>query len=137
MKKLLTIFLLSTVYCLLSTDCSAQQFTEIAVSVGLNTSGNKDGGVAWGDFNNDGCLDLIVNTSTGAETRLYLSDCNLPNPTFTDVTDSLAAGLSLNTLERSVVWADCNNDGYLDFARNKDNKIEVYLNKGPDSIPAI
>jgi len=108
-------------------------FTEVAASVGLDTA---DGGVSWGDFNNDGCLDLLVNIeSTAPYTRLYQSDCNLPNPSFTDETLSLAPGLSSSGPNgQSVVWGDLNNDGYLDFVRNADYIIEIYLNNGPGGV---
>ncbi|MGB0424824.1 MAG: FG-GAP repeat domain-containing protein, partial [Flavobacteriales bacterium] len=87
--------------------------------------------------NNDGCLDLIVNTSDGTNrTRLFQNNCNYPNPTFTDVTASLAPQLLNNTLDRSAVWGDFNNDGYVDFARNVSWKIEVYQNQGPMGSPA-
>ncbi|GAB4406551.1 MAG: hypothetical protein OHK0053_32860 [Microscillaceae bacterium] len=116
-----------------------QSFNNLAGTVGLALGGNKDGGHAWGDFNNDGCLDVLVNTNNNTgRTRLYLSNCQA-NPdliTFSDVTATYAAGLLNNTLERSAVWADYNNDGYLDFARNTSGRIEIYLNKGPNASPA-
>jgi FG-GAP-like repeat/Secretion system C-terminal sorting domain/ASPIC and UnbV len=117
----------------------AQSFSNVAGTVGLALGGNKDGGHTWGDFNNDGCLDVIVNTNNNTgRTRLYTSNCN-SNPdlvSFTDITSTHAAGLLSNTLERSVVCADYNNDGYLDFARNTSGRIEIYLNKGPSASPA-
>ena len=78
MKTIVKIIIIITLaHWHISTLIFAQQFTEIADSVGLKTPNSKDGGVSWGDFNNDGCLDLIVNTDAGVEgTRLYLSDCN-------------------------------------------------------------
>ncbi|MBX2844146.1 MAG: VCBS repeat-containing protein [Flammeovirgaceae bacterium] len=117
----------------------SQSFTNVAASVGLNMGGNKDGGHAWADFNNDGCLDVIVNTSNGTNrSRLFLSNCDSDpdNITFTDVTSTHADGLLDRTLDRSIVWGDFNNDGYLDFARNTNNRIEVYINKGPSGSPA-
>ncbi|MGF1532686.1 MAG: PKD domain-containing protein [Bernardetiaceae bacterium] len=126
-------------------DCTPSanlSFAEVANAAGANLGGGKDGGSAWADFNNDGCLDLIVNT-TGQGTRIFQSDCNLPNPQFTDVT---AARVPLNAnndrdgnnqvdilqinLERSAVWADLNNDGLPDFVRNSSTRIEIYINQG-------
>lgn len=118
---------------------AAQTFTEVASSRGVNTAGAKEGGLTWGDFNNDGCLDLLVNTTVGGTgTRLYQSNCNADPDmvSFTDVTTTLASGLDNLVLPRSVVWGDYNNDGYLDFARNTFNRIEIYLNKGPSASPA-
>ncbi len=100
------------------------------VGVGLATGGDKDGGLAWGDFDNDGCLDVAVNTNDGAlGTRLYRSDCGA-SPTFTDVTAAQAAQLGTVIGERSIVWGDLENDGDLDLVRTTTARIEVWLNAG-------
>ncbi len=104
-------------------------FSEQATSWGINLSGVKDGGNAFADYDNDGDLDLLVNTEDGvSKSRLYR---NNGNNTFTDVTLSLAPALLVNIRERSAVWGDLNNDGRLDFLRNTgtegDQRIEIYL----------
>lgn len=112
------------------------QFSEIAGSLGLAIPGAKDGGATFADFNNDGCLDILVNTSNGTQrSRLLVSDCASP-PSFTDQTATLAPYLLSHTLERSAVWGDFNNDGYLDFARNRSTHLQVYQNQGPSGNPA-
>lgn len=123
----------------ISANTYSQTFTNVAATTGLNFGGAKDGGIAWGDINNDGCLDLAINTSTnntGGRSRLFLSDCNTPNPTFTDVTATYINGFRQQRCERSVSIGDYNNDGYVDIARNTHNRFEVYLNKGPTATPA-
>ncbi|MEM7036354.1 MAG: FG-GAP-like repeat-containing protein, partial [Bacteroidota bacterium] len=134
MYRIITLFILAaSLYPGLTT---AQLFTEIATTVNLDVPGNKDGGVSWADFNNDGCPDLILNTNDNVQrSRLFMSDCNLPNPTFTDVTVTHCDGLLAQRMERSVIWADINHDGNLDFARNRSNRFEIYLNKGPTATP--
>ena len=63
------------------------------------------GAGAWGDFNNDGWLDIVVSGAVGT-TAIYR---NNGNGTFTQTT-------SLNgTSTPSVAWGDYNNDGYLDL----------------------
>lgn len=115
---------------------TAQTFTNVAASANLDLGGNKDGGHGWADFNNDGCLDVLINTNDGTlRSRLYQNNCDDP-PTFTDVTASLAPSLLDQTCERSAVWADFNNDGYIDFARNRAYRLEVYMNRGPSATPA-
>lgn len=114
-------------------------FTNVGATSNTDHGNTKDGGIAWGDFNNDGCLDLVINTSNNTaahRTRLLYSDCSLPNPTFSDVTNSHATGLNNNRCERSVSVGDYNNDGYLDMCRNTHNRVEVYINKGPTATPA-
>ena len=61
-------------------------YTESAASWGINLSGNKDGGLAFSDYDGDGDLDLLVNTNDATiKSRLYR---NNGNNTFTDVTSS-------------------------------------------------
>jgi hypothetical protein len=69
------------------------------------------GSAAWGDFNNDGQLDLVVTGTTngqpsGAITRVYLNN----NGTLTDIGAALPA-LSYS----SAAWGDFDNDGRLDL----------------------
>ena len=101
-------------------------FSEVASSWGLNLTANKDGGLAFGDYDEDGDLDVLINTNDGTQrSRLYR---NNGNSTYTDVTSSLAPALLNNTRERSAVWGDVNNDGRKDFLRNTAHAgLEVYL----------
>lgn len=118
---------------------NAQVFTNVAGVTDTNHGNRKDGGVAWADFNNDGCLDLLFNTNTNNannRSRMLFSDCSLPNPGFIDVTATNVNGLTQNVCERSVSVGDFNNDGNIDFCRNENERIEVYLNNGPSSTPA-
>jgi enediyne biosynthesis protein E4 len=67
---------------------------------------------AWGDYDNDGLLDLFVLDRNGARNRLYH---NNGNGAFTNV----ASGPELNPPSRgwsySCAWGDYDNDGYLDL----------------------
>jgi Concanavalin A-like lectin/glucanases superfamily/FG-GAP-like repeat len=67
-----------------------------------------DGAMAWGDFNNDGQLDLAIIGNTGSEyiTRIYRNDGGV----FTDIGANLP-GVCCG----SVVWGDYDNDGQLDL----------------------
>lgn len=107
---------------------SQTTFSEQAGSWGLDLSGLKDGGHSFADFDGDGDLDLLINTFTTTNSRLYE---NNGNGTFSDVTASKAPDLLLAKRERSAVWGDLNNDGRLDFIRNTSeisaNTIEIYL----------
>jgi hypothetical protein len=88
--------------------------------------------LAWGDYDNDGDLDLVVSgttntNNTGAITTLYKND---GNGGFTD------SGISLpNVYWSSIKWGDYNNDGFLDLAiagiNDSNNRITtVYKNNG-------
>jgi PKD repeat protein len=78
-------------------------FANVSSSAGL--SGLNANFLAWGDYNNDGCQDLLIQGS------LLFRNNGPPSWDFTDVTS--AAGLSGGF--NSGTWADFNNDGWLDF----------------------
>jgi len=89
-------------------------FTESAASYNLDISGNKDGGHAWADYDNDGDLDVLVLENQNGSTRSYLMRNN-GNNTFTDVRASLVTGMGNDVAERQAAWGDLNNDGRPDF----------------------
>ncbi len=84
----------------------AQTFTDI--NAGL--TGVSEGSAAWGDYDNDGDLDLVETglTEGGAViAKIYRND---DNGTFTDI------GASLTGVRRSsAAWGDYDNDGDLDL----------------------
>ena len=67
------------------------------------------GSVAWGDFDNDGDLDILLTgeSASGDISKIYR---NNGNSTFTDIN----AGLP-SIYYGSVAWGDFDNDGYLDI----------------------
>lgn len=97
------------------------QFEEVAV----NLVGVWQGSAAWGDFNNDGTLDLVIagkddidnNISKGV-TKLYR---NNGDGTFTEVQTNIAG-----VFTGSVSWGDFNSDGLLDLLVTGDRKFELF-----------
>ncbi len=61
--------------------------------------------MAWGDYDNDGWEDLLVNGRT-----LYR---NLHDGTFENVSE--ASGITQHNISHSATWGDYDNDGNLDF----------------------
>ena len=89
--------------------------------------------VAWGDYDNDGDLDILLTGTTGSVriSRIYQNSGEV-NPTFTDI----GAGLT-GVYFGSVAWGDCDNDGDLDILLTGDTGAgsisRIYRNIG---VPA-
>jgi len=82
-------------------------FTE---QTGIHLSGVRYSSVAWGDYDNDGDLDILLTGQFASST--YLGDIyrNNGNNTFTEQTGSV-----LGVYQSSVAWGDYDNDGDLDI----------------------
>lgn len=88
------------------------------------------------DYNNDGCIDILV-LRGGWEfpqpRSLLRNNCN---GTFTDVT--AGSGLEKPTSSQTAVWVDINNDGLLDlFAGNETGPSQLFLNRGDGKFEDI
>jgi hypothetical protein len=82
-------------------------FTDVTATSGIVTHGNGMG-VAAGDFNNDGCVDLYL-TYVGTN-QLYRNNCD---GTFTDV--SKASRTDTTGWSVSASWVDYDRDGWPDL----------------------
>ncbi len=99
-------------------------FTDATYQAGV--PGNSAGqGVAWGDYDNDGDLDLYVVTDNGYPNLLYR---NNGNGTFTEV--GATAGVADTGTGRGAAWADYDNDGWLDLAVLNVDRPLLYHNEG-------
>lgn len=89
---------------------------------------------SWGDYDNDGYVDLYVANSSGVLANILYS--NNRNGTFTKVTTGPLVNNSEPT--RSVDWCDFDNDGDLDlFTANEGNFSEaLYWNLGGGNFVA-
>lgn len=99
------------------------------VSVAANISDLNSGkSAAWGDYNNDGFLDLYV-VNGGAECDILYR--NEGNGTFTDITG--LASISDTSDGRGAAWADMDNDGDLDlYVTNASNQRDVLYRNNSD-----
>jgi hypothetical protein len=111
-------------------------FTDRAAQAGLS---DQLGGLnmVQTDYNNDGCLDILVlrgGWQLPVRRSLLRNNCN---GTFTDVTS--ASGLAQPaTSTQTAVWADINNDGFLDLFLGRENRpAQLFLNQGDGTFKDI
>jgi hypothetical protein len=97
-------------------------FTDVTVAAGVGDHGFGMG-TFWGDYDNDGCLDLYV-TNYGRSV-LYRNNCN---GTFNDVTSR--AGVANDRWATGATWFDYDRDGWLDLY------VCNYVDFEPTALPA-
>jgi enediyne biosynthesis protein E4 len=85
------------------------KFTDVTEASGLCSHGYGMG-IAVGDFNNDGCVDVFI-THYGAPNQLFRNNCD---GTFTDVTKQAGVAGSGNW-GASATFFDYDRDGFLDL----------------------
>ena len=89
------------------------------------------------DYDNDGCRDVLVmrgGWQLAQRRSLLRNNCD---GTFTDVT--AAAGLAKPaTASQAAVWADIDNDGYVDlFVGNESTPAQLFRNRGNGTFEDI
>jgi hypothetical protein len=115
------------------TNLHARTFTEINVNLPLAFGGD----IAWGDYDNDGDLDILIageDSPFHMITEVYRND---GNEIFTDINANLA-GVNLC----SLAWGDYDNDGDLDILMSGQIApfvviTAIYRNDGNDTFTNI
>jgi len=116
----------------------ANQFIEMD-SIGF--TGVHNGSAAWGDYDNDGDLDLILtgfDNSWNLISKLYRNDPAPAGDQFSEMTGAAFTGVFYS----SIAWGDYDNDGDLDLmltGRDKSNVnvSKLYRNEGSDQFSEI
>jgi hypothetical protein len=85
-------------------------FFECAAAAGVSIANAEGCGPAFGDYDSDGWLDLIIGGTTNTPPRLFR---NQGNGTFTEVTSQCGITASANTF--SCAFADYDKDGDMDL----------------------
>ena len=107
-------------------------FTRVEGSPVVTDAGHSIG-AAWGDYNNDGLVDIFVPNTNNEVNWLYK---NVGNGQFEKVNENV-----ISTASNSVgcSWGDYNNDGFLDlFIANSGNSANfLYANNGDGTFSSI
>lgn len=112
-------------------------FSDVTTAAGLYDEPGRSAN--WGDYDNDGDMDLFVTTGSNTiPSRLYR---NNGDSTFTEV--GAGAGVAQVNTSQDVLWADFNNDGYLDLYitnlgdSTTTNPNYLYRNKGDGTFEDV
>lgn len=108
------------------------KFEDVTVAAGLLNMNNNSQAGQWGDFNNDGLLDLFV----GEESAQQPMPCHLyrnnGNGTFTDVAQE--SGVATVGFIKGAAMGDVNNDGFIDiYVSDLNGPNRLYMSHGPDA----
>ncbi|MDG5491716.1 FG-GAP-like repeat-containing protein [Psychroserpens sp. SPM9] len=112
-------------------------FQDITSTTGMSTNNLYTYGASWGDYNNDGFLDVFLSNRTLiVPNKLYR---NNGNGTFSDV--SLFSGIDPNPLfSFCSAFLDINNDGFQDIYVSNDKLSflnKLYKNNGDGTFEDI
>lgn len=107
------------------------QFMEAAAQAGIAHAGTTNVS-AWGDFDNDGHLDLYLGNRDEPNILYH----NNGDGTFTDI--SVSAGVNSGHRTRAVLWGDVDRDGYIDlYVANLAAPNYLYHNNGDGTFTDI
>jgi hypothetical protein len=98
--------------------------------------GNSGGtAAAWGDYDNDGFLDLFVASASGAPNRLYH---NNGDGTFTKINSAPMLAHLSGVDSDGCAWGDYDNDGYLDlFVTSHNGHNQLFHNNGDGTFTQV
>lgn len=107
-------------------------FTDVTFEAGFPLTSLKSYGASWGDYNNDGYLDVFISNRDENFIQPNYLYKNNGDGTFSDV--SAQAGIhNTSKLSFCAAFFDFNNDGWQDIYVSNDkvvNKNVLYKNKG-------
>ena len=104
-------------------------FTDITIAANIYSEFPTQT-ASWGDYNNDGWIDLIIGNET-TNGPIYPSELYHNNGDGTFTEKSLAIGLNIIGFIKAIVWGDIDNDGDQDlFVSRLGQPNSLYRNNG-------
>ena len=112
-------------------------FTDVTFDAGLGEVHYPTQTASWGDYDNDGDLDLYIGNES---TEGFSAPCQLfrnnSDGTFTDV--AAEAGVQNYGFTKSVIWGDYNADRFLDlYVSNFKGVNRLYRNNGDGTFTDV
>ena len=107
-------------------------FTDVTISTSIYSE-HPTQTASWGDFNNDGWLDLFIgNENTGGSNHISELYQNNGDGTFSEVAQ--AHNINAIGFIKAVIWGDINNDGFLDLYISRLGEPNLlFQNSGPEN----
>ena len=112
-------------------------FTDVTFDAGLGEVHYPTQTASWGDYDNDGYLDLYIGNES---TEAFNAPCQLfrnnGDGTFSDV--AAQAGVQNYRFTKSVIWGDYNADRFLDlYVSNFKGANRLYRNNGDGTFTDV
>ena len=112
-------------------------FTDVTFDAGLGERHYPSGTASWGDYDNDGYLDLYIGNESSKALR---APCQLfrnnGDSTFTDV--AAKAGVQNYRFSKSAIWGDYDGDRWLDlYVSNYKGGNRLYHNNGDGTFTNV
>ena len=108
------------------------------VETANNFTGIWLGDIAWGDYNSDGYIDILISGFNISGSRIAVLYKNNGDKTFTELSSSELIGVS----HSSSIWGDYDNDGDLDIfiagtyeeSGSWPRVTDIFINNGDDTF---
>lgn len=107
-------------------------FTDVTISTNIYSE-HPTQTASWGDFNNDGWLDLFIGNES-AEGFNHISELYQNNGDGTFFEVAQAHNINAIGFIKAVIWGDINNDGFLDLYISRLGEPNLlFQNSGPEN----
>lgn len=133
------------IVCFLITFITKFSFAQFEEQNGIVLTRVDYSSVAWGDYNNDGYLDILL-TGTGDNCSVSKIYKNNGNGNFSELVNTNFVGIN----QGSAIWNDYNNDGFLDIILTgitdslgfvskvyRNNKDDTFTEQAEIQIPGL